>query len=89
MAQATVLLKTRKTTSQPHLLSALKPARRDEMRNTSYGFKQLPYDLHENDYASWSWTDLPAQRTAGMKLTQPFIADQEDNSWLQAVDYWH
>jgi MoaA/NifB/PqqE/SkfB family radical SAM enzyme len=44
----------------------------DEMRNTSYGFKQLPYDLHENDYASWSWTDLPAQRTAGMNLTPPF-----------------
>lgn len=44
----------------------------DAMRNTSYGFKQLPYDLHENDYASWSWTDLPAQRTAGMKLTPPF-----------------
>ncbi|MEE4216827.1 MAG: radical SAM protein [Xanthomonadales bacterium] len=44
----------------------------DDMRNTSYGFKQLPYDLHENDYASWSWTDLPAQRTAGMALTPPF-----------------
>jgi MoaA/NifB/PqqE/SkfB family radical SAM enzyme len=44
----------------------------ESMRKTSYGFKQLPYDLHENDYASWSWTDLPAQRTAGMELTPPF-----------------
>ncbi len=37
-----------------------------------YGYRQLPYDLHENDYASWSWTELPAQRTAGMPLTPPF-----------------
>lgn len=44
----------------------------DDMRNTSYGFKQLSYDLHENDFASWSWTDLPAQRTAGMAPTPPF-----------------
>lgn len=44
----------------------------DRHRANAYGFKQLPYDLHENDYASWSWTDLPAQRTAGMELTPPF-----------------
>lgn len=44
----------------------------DRHRNTAYGFRQLPYDLHENDYASWSWTDLPAQRTAGMEITPPF-----------------
>jgi sulfatase maturation enzyme AslB (radical SAM superfamily) len=44
----------------------------EEHRNTAYGFRQLPYDLHENDYASWSWTDLPAQRTAGMALTPPY-----------------
>jgi len=44
----------------------------EEHRNTAYGFRQLPYDLHENDYASWSWTDLPAQRTAGMDLTPPY-----------------
>jgi len=44
----------------------------ERLRNTAYGFKQLPYDLHENDYASWSWTDLPAQRTAGAETTPPF-----------------
>jgi hypothetical protein len=44
----------------------------EHQRSTAYGFKQLPYDLHENDYASWSWTDLPAQRTAGAELTPPF-----------------
>lgn len=41
-------------------------------RPNAYGFKQLPYDLHENDYASWSWTDLPAQRSAAAALTPPF-----------------
>lgn len=44
----------------------------DDQRKTAYGFKQLPYDLHENDYASWSWTDLPAQRMAAEELTPPF-----------------
>lgn len=41
-------------------------------RPNAYGFKQLPYDLHENDYASWSWTDLPAQRSASSELSPPF-----------------
>jgi sulfatase maturation enzyme AslB (radical SAM superfamily) len=44
----------------------------DHLRDTAYGFRQLPYDLHENDYASWSWTDLPAQRTGTAELTPPF-----------------
>ena len=44
----------------------------ERLRPNAYGFRQLPYDLHENDYASWSWTDLPAQRTAGAELTRPF-----------------
>jgi len=44
----------------------------ERLRATAYGFRQLPYDLHENDYASWSWTDLPAQRTAAAQLTPPF-----------------
>jgi len=41
-------------------------------RPNAYGYKQLPYDLHENDYASWSWTELPAQRSAAAELTPPF-----------------
>lgn len=44
----------------------------EHQRANAYGFRQLPYDLHENDYASWSWTDLPAQRTGGVPLTPPF-----------------
>ncbi|MDQ5820414.1 MAG: radical SAM protein, partial [Actinomycetota bacterium] len=37
-----------------------------------YDFPQIPYDLHENDFASWSWTDLPAQRTRDAALTPTF-----------------
>jgi pyruvate-formate lyase-activating enzyme len=41
-------------------------------RPSVYDFPQIPYDLHENDFASWSWTDLPAQRTKDAPLTPPF-----------------
>jgi uncharacterized Fe-S cluster-containing radical SAM superfamily protein len=41
-------------------------------RRSVYDFSQIPYDLHENDFASWSWTDLPAQRMSGAELTPPF-----------------
>jgi MoaA/NifB/PqqE/SkfB family radical SAM enzyme len=41
-------------------------------RSSAYDFPQIPYDLHENDFASWSWTDLPAQRTRDSELTPPF-----------------
>ena len=41
-------------------------------RSAVYDFPQIPYDLHENDYASWSWTDLPAQRIREAPLAPPF-----------------
>jgi molybdenum cofactor biosynthesis enzyme MoaA len=41
-------------------------------RSSVYDFPQIPYDLHENDFASWSWTDLPAQRRRDAALTPPF-----------------
>ena len=41
-------------------------------RRSVYDFPQIPYDLHENDFASWSWTDLPAQRIGNAPLTPPF-----------------
>jgi pyruvate-formate lyase-activating enzyme len=41
-------------------------------RSAVYDFPQIPYDLHENDFASWSWTDLPAQRMRAAPLTPPF-----------------
>ncbi len=31
-------------------------------RKSIYNFQQLPYDTHEWDYASWSWTGLQPQR---------------------------
>jgi sulfatase maturation enzyme AslB (radical SAM superfamily) len=31
-------------------------------RKSIYNFQQLPYDLHEWDYASWSWTGMQSQR---------------------------
>jgi uncharacterized Fe-S cluster-containing radical SAM superfamily protein len=40
-------------------------------RKSIYDFSQIPYDLHENDFASWSWTDLPAQRIREAALTPP------------------
>jgi hypothetical protein len=41
-------------------------------RSAVYDFPQIPYDLHENDFASWSWTDLPAQRERDALLTPPY-----------------
>jgi len=41
-------------------------------RSSVYDFPQIPYDLHENDFASWSWTDLPAQRRRDARLIPPF-----------------
>src|SRR5262249_9641374 len=41
-------------------------------RSSVYDFQQIPYDLHENDFASWSWTDLPAQRQHESALSPTF-----------------
>jgi hypothetical protein len=41
-------------------------------RSSVYNFQQIPYDLHENDFASWSWTDLPAQRQRDAPLSPTF-----------------
>ena len=40
-------------------------------REKNYNFRQIPYDLHENDFASWSWTDLPDQRIKHRELSPP------------------
>ena len=44
----------------------------ERFRHAVYDFPQIPYDLHENDFASWSWTDLPAQRRRDAETTPPF-----------------
>jgi MoaA/NifB/PqqE/SkfB family radical SAM enzyme len=41
----------------------------EEYRKHVYNFQQLPYDLHEWDYASWSWTDMKPQRMRDGELS--------------------
>ncbi len=38
-------------------------------RKNIYDFQQLPYDIHEWDYASWSWTGMQPQRMAEGSLS--------------------
>ncbi len=38
-------------------------------RKSMYNYQQLPYDPHEWDYASWSWTTQLAQRTEAGELS--------------------
>ena len=42
-------------------------------RRAVYTFRQIPYDLHENDFASWTWTGEQPQRMREGKTTEPFI----------------
>jgi MoaA/NifB/PqqE/SkfB family radical SAM enzyme len=36
----------------------------ERYRNSIYNFQQIPYDLHENEFGGWTWTNEEAQRTA-------------------------
>lgn len=38
-------------------------------RKSMYNFQQLPYDHHEWDYASWSWTGMQPQRMRDGELS--------------------
>ncbi|WP_243311425.1 radical SAM protein [Fundidesulfovibrio agrisoli] len=40
-------------------------------RKNFYNFQQLPYDLHEWDYASWSWSGRNPQRRRDGELEPP------------------
>jgi molybdenum cofactor biosynthesis enzyme MoaA len=40
-------------------------------RKSGYNFQQLPYDHHEWDYASWSWTGLQPQRMKSGDISDP------------------
>jgi len=40
-------------------------------RKSLYNFQQLSYDIHEWDFASWSWTGLTPQRTKDGDVSQP------------------
>jgi MoaA/NifB/PqqE/SkfB family radical SAM enzyme len=50
----------------------------DAYRKQLYNFQQLPYDSHEWDYASWSWTDMKPQRRRDGELS-PVISLREAN----------
>ena len=41
-------------------------------RKSVYTFHQIPYDLHENDFASWAWTGEQPQRMREGGTTEPF-----------------
>lgn len=47
-------------------------------RKHLYNFQQLPYDVHEWDYASWSWTDMKPQRTRAGELS-PLVSLRQAN----------
>ena len=38
-------------------------------RKSVYSFQQLPYDLHEWDFASWAWTGMQPQKMKGGELS--------------------
>lgn len=48
-------------------------------RKSFYNFQQLPYDLHEWDYASWSWTGRNPQRRRDPEL-EPVLSLRRANA---------
>ena len=44
-----------------------------------YNFQQLPYDLHEWDFASWSWTGQQPQRMKSGNLTEVLTLRQANS----------
>lgn len=59
----------------------------EEYREHFYNFQQLPYDSHEWDYASWSWTARNPQRRRDGEL-EPFISLREAN-WTSKMFQQH
>ncbi|MBF0550251.1 MAG: radical SAM protein [Deltaproteobacteria bacterium] len=55
-------------------------------RNSMYNFQQLPYDLHEWDYMSWSWTGEQPQRMRGGTCS-PLISlkDSPGGIWIDKL----
>jgi MoaA/NifB/PqqE/SkfB family radical SAM enzyme len=48
----------------------------ERYRRNLYNFQQLPYDSHEWDYTSWSWSAEASQRRRDGELTEPFSLRQ-------------
>jgi MoaA/NifB/PqqE/SkfB family radical SAM enzyme len=45
-------------------------------RKSIYNFQQLPYDIHEWDYASWSWTGIQSQRMRAGDISAPLLFEE-------------
>lgn len=55
-------------------------------RKVMHNFRQIPYDLHENDFASWSWTGLSPQRETLGELSPPIgFGPRLKTGYLQPV----
>lgn len=52
---------------------------KEKYRKNIYNFQQLPYDLHEWDYASWSWTGQTPQRMRDGDVT-PTLSLRQANT---------
>ncbi len=48
----------------------------ERFRKAMYNFQQLPYDIHEWDYASWTWTSMKSQRISDMELSRPITLEE-------------
>jgi pyruvate-formate lyase-activating enzyme len=51
-------------------------------RHSVYDFQQLPYDHHEWDYGSWSWTGLQPQRMRDGDLSPVASLSNQRLQWL-------
>jgi len=49
-------------------------------RKSLYNFQQLPYDLHEWDYASWAWTGMQSQRIKKGDTSPPVSLEESLNN---------
>jgi len=55
-------------------------------RKYLYNFQQLPYDLHEWDYASWSWSGQRSQRMRNGSLGS-VVTLREANTWSRLFNH--
>ena len=53
-------------------------------RKSVYNFQQLPYDIHEWDYASWSWTGMTSQRMRDGHLSHVISLEE---ATIRPVEY--
>lgn len=59
---------------------------KEHHRKSVYDFQQLPYDLHEWDYASWSWTGQTEQRMRDCDCTAPITLEEATYAYGRPLD---